>query len=230
MNITLASSFRNSVPTLQRYLSQCSDLDTLLYHAGHRLSFVWGEGDSTDGTLKMLTAAKWRFKAEIVDCTHGGGEWGSVVSAQRFRQLAHVGNTIWQALPDNADCVIYVESDLIWQPATVLGLIERLAAYPAISPMVLLGRAGWPTTAYYDVWATRKDGRHFGHYVPYHPCYRTDAPFMVDSTGSCMVLRAELARKLYFPEADVFVGLSRLIYENGENLWIDPTVPPVIHN
>lgn len=227
MNITLCSAFRNSVANghLFRYLVQCHDLDTALYHAGHRLSFVWGEGDSTDDTLKVLTAAKWRFKAQVVDCTHGGADYPSIVLAERFRQLASVGNTIWSAIPEQAEAVVYVESDLVWEAATLATLVERLTEYPAIGPMIMLDREGWPRkTAYYDVWATRQAGQHFEHRPPYHPCYRPDAPFMVDSTGSCMALRADLARKVYFPDADVFVGLSRLIYENGESLWIDPAL------
>lgn len=229
MNITLASAFRNSTSYLARYLSQCDALDTLLYHAGHRLSFVWGEGDSTDNTLAMLRAATWRFKAEIVDCTHGGADYPSVVRAERFKQLAHVGNVIWRAIPETAEAVVYVESDLIWEPATMLGLIERLAEYPAISPMVLLARAGWGKGVnFYDTWAARKDGRHFEHRPPHHPCYRPDAPFMVDSMGSVMAFRGDIARKLKIDD-DVFVGMCRHIYEMGESVWIDPKLI-VIHN
>ena len=224
MNITLASAFRDSVPYLQRYLSQCSDLDTLLYHAGHKLSFVWGEGDSADSTLAMLTAAKWRFKADVVDCTHGGGEWGSVVRAERFRQLAHVGRVIWGALPESADVVVYCESDLVWEPATMLGLIERVGEYPAISPMVFLDRAGWSKKAWYDTWGgVGMDGQHFEHRPPYNAGYNPDRPFQVRSMGSCMAFRSDIARKLKIDER-VFQGMCAQIYEMGESVWIDPAL------
>ncbi len=225
MNITLASAFRNSVPYLQRYLSQCDALVDALYYAGHRLSFVWGEGDSTDSTLAMLRAATWRFKADIVDCTHGGAEqYGSVVRAERFKQLAHVGAVIWKAIPDDCDVFVYVESDLIWEPATILGMVERLGEYPAISPMVLLDRTGWSKKAFYDTWGgVGMDGRHFEHQPPYNAGYNPDQPFQVRSMGSCMAFRGDIARRLKIDD-DVFQGICRQIYEMGHTVHIDPTL------
>ena len=224
MNITLCSAFRNSTPYLARYFNQINDLDYALHSQGHKLQLVWGEGDSSDGTLTMLKGAQFRFRAQLVDCTHGGAEHGSVVSAERFRQLAHVGNTILQAVPEETDALLWVESDLIWHPATLLGLPNRLSVYPAVCPKILLKRAGWPAYTWYDTWAFRLDGKHFDHRRPYHPAHDGVSILRIDSGGSCMAIRGELAQKVSFPEEDVFVGLSRQLYEHGGSLWLDPTI------
>lgn len=224
MNITLCSAFRDSTPYLQRYFAQVNALDDALYEQGHRLSFVWGEGDSTDATKNTLLAACYRFRATVVDCAHGGKAYGSVINAQRFRQLAHVGKCIFAAIPEEADLVVYVESDLIWEPATLLALIERVmnGECSVIAPMVFLRRAGWPADSFYDGFCFRAEDRHFAHQPPYHPAYRPDRPFRVDSVGSCVVMRGEIARSLIFDEQTIFPDLCGQIRAGGDSVWVDP--------
>lgn len=223
MNITLCSAFRDSTPYLATYFNQVNALDYELHKRGHKLSFVWGEGDSVDGTLRMLEGAKFRFRATVIDCTHGGAAIGSVVSEERFKQLGYVGQCIWSAIPDNSDAVVWVESDLLWQPETLAGLVDNLEEYPAISPMIMLDRAGWGKKTWYDTWAARKDGIHFAHRPPYHPCYVADQPFRVDSTGSVMAIRGDIARQLVIDER-VLVGMCAQIYELGHSVWINPAL------
>lgn len=224
MNITLCSAFRDSTPYLQPYFAQVNALDDALYDLGHRLSFVWGEGDSTDATKATLLAACYRFRAVVVDCAHGGKAYGSVINAQRFRQLAHVGKRIFAAIPEEADIVAYVESDLIWESATLLALIERVASEAAavIAPMVFLRRDGWPVDSFYDGYCFRAEDRHFAHYPPYHAVYRPDRPFRVDSVGSCVVMRGEIARSLTFDEQTIFPDLCGQIRAAGHSVWVDP--------
>ena len=224
MNITLCSAFRDSTPYLPRYFCQVNALDFALYEQGHRLGFVWGEGDSTDRTLTTLRAANYRFRAHLVDCTHGGPAYGSVISAQRFRQLAHVGKRIFSAITEEADIVAYVESDLIWEPTTLLALIERVTSGQAatIAPMVLLRRAGWPADSFYDGYCFRAEDRHFAHYPPYHAVYRPDQPFQVDSVGSCVVVSGKIARSLHFDEQTIFPDLCGQIRAAGHGVWVDP--------
>lgn len=221
-SICLCSAFRNSCGYLSRYFYQCHQLDALLHEKGHRLRFVWGEGDSTDATLKTLQSATYRFRASIVDCTHGGADYPSIVLEERWKQLAHVGRCIFAAIPTDADAVVYVESDLAWEAQTLVTLIDRLTDYPAISPMIMLERKGWPSDSFYDTFVFRRAGRHFEHRPPYHWCYQPDVPFRVDSAGSCMAMRGEIARGLQFDEQTIFLDLCRQIYANGGSVWVDP--------
>lgn len=225
MNITLCSAFRNSMPYIERYMVQVLQLNLALADRDDNLSCIWGEGDSTDGTLNRLALsvqfAPW--PATIVDCTHGGADYPSIVLAERWRQLAHVGRCIWGAIPTNADAVVYAESDIAWDAQTLVALIDRLADYPAISPMIMLERRGWPAgRSFYDTFVFRKDGKHFGHHPPYHPCYRPDRPFPIDSAGSVMAMRGDVARGLQFDEQTIFPDLCRQVYANGGSVHVDP--------
>jgi hypothetical protein len=128
---------------------------------------------------------------------------------------------MWAHIPQDADAVVYVESDLIWEPETLLTLTDRLQDYPAISPMVYLRRQGFGQNAFYDTYCYRKNGKQFGHYPPYVEGFDADKPFMVDSAGSCMAMRGELAKGLTWDEK-VFVGICGQIYDNGGSVWCDP--------
>lgn len=225
MNITLCSCFRNSTGYLDRYFAQTEALALLLYQRGDWLTLVLGYGDSTDDTDELLfDAAAGSTGAILVDCTHGGAAIGSVVSAERFKQLAHCGNQVLAAIPKTADVVLWVESDLLWLPETMLTLVDHLDKYPAVCPLVLLDRAGWAKNSFYDTWAARIGGVHFEHRYPYHKGFDPKKPFKVDSMGSCIAMRADIAREVNFPDEDVFVGLCAQIYANGDSLWLDPAV------
>ena len=220
MNITLCSSFRNATGYLQRYLRQCDALDTLLYHAGHRLSFIWAEGDSTDSTMKALHAARWRFKSTIVDATHGGPAFESIVSVKRFAQLAYVANKVWELLPQEAAVVIWAESDLIWEPAMMVRLIERLQEVPVVGPMVFDSP---PAKTYYDVHVHRRNGQQFTKQPPYHAdiAGANGGLLEMDSIGSIVAMRGDVARAVWVPMEDVLVGTCRMIRELGHKIYLD---------
>ena len=224
-SVCLCSAFRDAVPYLDRYLEQTTELYRTLDARGHNLHCVWGEGDSTDETAERLAwaAAYARWPITVVDCTHGGPAFGSIESAQRFRQLAHVGRCIWAAIPADSDAVVYVESDLIWDAATLLALLDRLIDYPAICPMVFLRRAGWHENSFYDTFAAvGLNGRHFTHHPPYHAEYVPDRPFPVASMGSCMALRGAIARRIIFDDSTIFPDICRQIAAGGDGVYIDP--------
>jgi hypothetical protein len=228
VKVVLASAFRDATPYLGRYADQVIALNDALHSQGHKLHCLWGEGDSTDHTLTALRALRWRLNSQVIDVTHGGKKYGSIVNDRRFQQLAHVGNTLWAALPGDADAVIWVESDLIWEPATLLALVDHTAVYPCVAPMILdrLPDTGAQANAtFYDVYAYRRRGIAFTKAPPYHP----DLPAVtrmvrMDSVGSCLAMRGRVAHGLYFPVNDVIVGLCAQIREKGESVWLDKTL------
>jgi hypothetical protein len=227
MNITLCSAFRNSESYLDRYLRQASSLDVALARRMDSLNFILGEGDSTDSTADRLEYFLRGADGIAPDCSHGGSEFGSVEHPGRFKQLAYVANRIWMCIPDNSDVVLWVESDLIWDADTMVKLIDHTATYPAISPMVYLQRDEWPLDAFYDVFAFREGGRRFTHGKPYHACYDPVNPFRVDSAGSAMAIRGDIARRILWDE-QVFVGACAQIYKLGGAVYVDPKLS-VIH-
>ena len=220
MNVTLISCFRNAESYIDRYFDQIDHLADSIEMRGDCLNLIWGEGDSTDYTLLQLQrAVRWlNLATQIVDCTHGGPVFGSVVNEQRFRQLAHVGNCMWKAIPADADVVLYVESDLIWDAETMLRLIDDLQRVPAVAPVVMELSTG----GFYDTFCFRKDGAQFKKYPPYHPGL-TGGMVELDSAGSCVAMNADLARHLVWDER-VFVGICQQIRELGGSLWLNPNL------
>lgn len=229
MNVTLCSAFRNASGYIGRYFHQVSDLENSLFLRGDRLSAIWCEGDSTDDTWRILNnfcegagnITDSLYASCLFQHAHGGADFGSIVNAERFANLADVWNAIWQRIPDNADAVLFVESDLVWEPETMLALLDDLAHVPAVAPMVMHG--GFKPNAYYDSWGYRKDGERFKRYPPYFDGWPVTELAPIDSAGSCIAMRGDLARQLTWPAEDVCVGVCRQIYEHGGSVWLDPT-------
>jgi hypothetical protein len=215
----LCSSFRNASSYIDHYFEQVEGLACLLAARGDRLALILGYGDCEDDTAERLwEAASFAVGALLVECNHGGPWFGPVVDAQRFKQLAFVANRVWRCVPAEADAVLWVESDLIWAPATLLALVDDLQAVPAAAPMVMDG-----PESFYDVWAYRRCGRHFTKQPPYHPDLMAEASDLLplESAGSCLAIRGSTARQLSFPEEDVFVGFCRKLYQIGDSVWLN---------
>lgn len=222
-SVVLCSSFRNSSNYIERYFEQVNTLNKLLTERDDSLSLVLGYGDSTDDTDALLTEqTKSGVKATMVDATHGGKAFGSIVDAERFKQLAYVANTVLASLPDDADVVIWCESDLIWDAETLVKLIDRLKKVSCVAPMIMELSTG----GFYDTWAFRRAGMPFEKQSPYHPSLNpfNDDLIRMDSVGSCVAMRADIARRVNLPDEDVIVGMCRQIYEMNESVWLDSSL------
>lgn len=225
MNVTIVSAFRQSAGSqIDRYFDQIERLGWALGSRGDTLHLILGYGDSTDGTgEELFEACQYRFPAHLMEVSHGGPHFGSIEDAQRFRQLACVGNKLWAAIPPDANVVALVESDLIWEPKVMMALIDHLATYPVIAPLIM---DLTPPDRFRDVYAFRRNGVRFTNHAPYHADLNGEV-LQVDSAGSVLVMRAELARKARFPEEDVIVGFCREIYEQGGEVYVDPTLKAI---
>ena len=215
MFIELASVFSTATKYLPVFHQQVTSLQDALTSDGHELHLILVEGDSRDNTWDELH--RLFPSADIIKRAHGGPRYGSVVNTDRFRQLSYVGNGVFERV--SGDVLVYVESDLLWDANTIRLLISRLERVPAVVPMVF-----YEDNAFYDVWAFRKDGVRFNHHPPYHTAIHSGELAQLDSAGSCMVMRGEMAKVVSFPPEDCFVGLCRLAYENGFSIWLDPTL------
>lgn len=191
------------------------------------LSLVLGYGDSTDDTDAMLfEATSGGIGARLIDVTHGGEVYGSIVDERRFRQLAYIGNKIFANIPDDVDAVVWCESDLIWEPKTMMALIDRLQDYPAVAPMVMhagnpgLYPGGGPF--FYDSYCHRRNGQRFSNTPPYHPELGADM-LQMDSAGSVLAMNAGLVKHIKIG-SDVLIGACRQIYELGGSVWLDPAL------
>lgn len=221
MNVVMCSCFRNSVSYIPRYFDQTEALAMALYQRGDLLSLVLGYGDSTDGTDAMLfEAATLSIGARLIDCSHGGPAYTSVVDADRFKQLSYIGNLIFANVPVDAGAVIWCEADLVWEPGVIVKLINHLSWHAAAAPMVMEKSSG----GFYDVFSHRLNGVNFQKYPPYFPGWPTSKMTKLTSAGSVLAMRGNIARKIVVPQEDVIVGVCRQIYENGGEVWLDPTL------
>lgn len=161
---------------------------------------IAGEGDSVDATRELLASGGRAFglHVRIVDCTTGAPRYGSVETAERMSALSSVANRMLDAISDDTDYVVYVESDLDWSADVIAQIIRRLSnqhVYDVISPLVFAGQY------FYDVWGFRGlDGERFSPFAPFHRSIhqawtesgRTEL-VEVSSLGSCLVMRRSAA-------------------------------------
>ncbi len=186
MNVVVGSAFRNMERQLPSYFERVASLAALMPE--HSVRVIAVEGDSVDGTRRALDN-DWGVPVQRIEHDHGKKEWGSVVDQERMRELSAVGNQTFANVRDDDDILVYVESDLLWRPRTMLGLIALVGTdTDVVAPLVFRDRV------FYDIWAFRKDGRKFTANTPYHPDLNMSGVTEIDSAGSCLVMRAHVAR------------------------------------
>lgn len=216
MNIVIGSAFRQSTGYLRRYLNQVASLRA---HAGvdHYVRLIAVEGDSTDGTRDALEsqAAEFGLPLDTIIYNHGLPWFGSTEDALRLRTLSHIGSLALAAVTDLDDVFVWVESDLIWDAHTIGSLIDMAVRrdddFDIFSPMVFAG------AHFYDIWGFRKDGERFGPFAPF--ARLNDGLTEIDSAGSCLVMRAEVVRRIPMKE-NGWVGWSEEARHAGYRLAV----------
>lgn len=224
MKFVLASIFRNSAGYVDRYVRQARMLQAAIRNLNpvdtHSLRLVLTEGDSTDDTYNLLdlALAGYNFDYDLGQVNHGGPSFGSIDNEQRWRNISKVCNATLDRIRPDDDVVIYVESDLLWGPSVILNLIRHLWSVNAVAPMCFHA----PTGLFYDTWGYRKNGKPFQQQPPYHVDLH-DILTPIDSAGSCIVMRASVAREARFtpPEWGI-VGFGDNMNSKGYQLWLDP--------
>jgi hypothetical protein len=218
VNVVIGSAFRNATPYLIRYLNQVARLKLQLGKA-HTVRVIAAEGDSSDSTRAMLESVQG-IDIQIVPCDHGGPVFGSTEHVDRLTALSKIGNAIFNAVRETDDVLVYVESDLVWDSVTVAKLIEHTATRPndVFAPLVFAG------ANFYDVWGFRGlDGERFSPFAPYHSSL-SDGFTEVSSVGSCLVMRAEVARKCRIKNGYCLVGWCEDARANGYHVVVDPSL------
>lgn len=222
MRVTIGSAFRNSARNqhLGRYEAQLFQLRDLLRVHGHSLDVVFVEGDSVDTTARNLADILRRFgPGRLEDVSHGGPVYGSTESPVRMQALCGVGNGILANVPKETDVLVYVESDLIWDPVTIWGLMQRLSSdVDVVAPLIFAGKH------FYDVFAFRGlDGERFSPFVPWHSSFTNAVSPLIEvgSAGSCLVMKGEVARTCRIPPEDALVGFCRNAKSAGYRIWVD---------
>lgn len=193
MNVVLGSAWRNAAGLqTTKYFSQAAALYVDLLKRGHSLRVIAVEGDSVDGTRDCIKAeaARYGLFLDLRTKNHGGPVFSSTEHPERMEALSGVGNEILAGVRNTDDVLVYVESDLIWKPDTIVRCIDQLGTgIDVVAPMTFAGEH------FYDVWAFRVNGSRFGPFAPFYDRLRLDSLTPVDSVGSCLVMKADVARK-----------------------------------
>jgi hypothetical protein len=220
MNVAIGSAFRNCAGIVSRWQHQ---VEMLQEHLGPlHLLMIWG--DCIDGTLQRLMQAASDLRpasAQFVERSHGGPVFHSTENPDRMKALSFVGNGILESVDDDIDVLIYVESDLVWDPKTMVHLIDRLR-FPdvdMVSPLIFAG------DLFYDVWGHRGlDERRLSPFHPHHPDVKFDGALTpMSSVGSCLVMRGEVARRCRIIEDNALVGFCKDVRTKGFHIWLDAT-------
>lgn len=221
MRVVIASAFRNAAGRqVARWLEQvCALRDALYQDASTYLRAVAVEGDSTDATRTQLQcgAAAAGLDFHLLTCNHGGPVYPSVEDPARLAALSRVGNAILSSVRETDDILIYVESDLIWTPDTMITLIATVlrGESDVIAPLVFAGEL------FYDVFLYRRNGIRFSPFAPYHPDLN-GMPLLVDSVGSCLVMRADVARQCRMID-NALLDFCQDVRSKGYAIKVDPS-------
>jgi hypothetical protein len=220
--VAIGSAFRNSASwQVERYFTQVYRYEKELIKHGWGCRVIAVEGDSiTDETRQSIE--KWAdiycIELNLVQANHGGPEFGSVESLERFAALSKVGNAILERVEVDDDIVVYVESDLLWRPDTLLRLGSQVLEkdLDVVSPLVFAGQH------FYDVWGFRGlDNARFAPFHPYHSMLNLDGLTEVSSVGSCLVMRAQVANDCRIIDNECLVGFCKDARNKGYKIWVD---------
>lgn len=224
MIVAMASILRNAEGYLDRYLHQAERLREALAARGDTLVLRIAEGDSQDGTWARLTeAVRDTPGMAVFKLDHGGPAFGSIDDPTRWANIARTWNRLLDRIKeDDFDALIYVEADLLWEPATMVRLLERLndSTRPVdiVAPMSM-HVAGF----FYDTWGYRVAGQRFGPNPPYYAGLASLGPgelLRIDSAGSCQAMRDVVARRCRLSEQDAMIGHD--VAAKGFGFWLDP--------
>jgi hypothetical protein len=218
VKLVVGSFFRNtSRDGVKHYFRQVDALARELYSSEDVVQVMSVEGDSRIPTRDFLKTELDRRRGTLIIHEHGGPVFGSTEAPERFKAMAGVGNAFLSNVPEDADIVLYVESDLRWSAQTMLQLIEKVSLeVDVVAPLVFAGQN------FYDVFAFRGlDGQRFAPFPPYHSQLNGFTEVM--SVGSCLVMDANVARTTRIPDTDGLVGFCRNARSQGYRIWVDPT-------
>lgn len=227
MKLVILSLFRNSAGyPIRRYMRQVAELQELAEAYDLKIHLIAVHGDCTDDTKGQLMdgATSRNIAMTLVERSHGGPVFGSTEHPERLKALSYVINGGLEAVTEDVDAVFYVESDLHWEPRTVLSLLEHVQddGNPMVAPLVFAGEH------FYDIFVFRKNGVRFSPFHPYHKDLELNGLTSVDSVGSAFMMRGEVARHCRIHDDRALLGFSQNVWDQGFSVKVDARLQ-VVH-
>lgn len=200
MRIVVGSALRNMSGRVNGWFRQIHDLKQ---HAGeaHELRVIAVHGDSMDETERELHqfGELWEMPLEIVEHSHGHQVFASTEEPLRMEALSGVLRAGMGAVKKDDDVLVWIESDLLWEPhdiGSVIDIVDRGDDdFDVVAPLVFAG------DLFYDVWGFRgMDGERFSPWAPYHSSMQPHGLTEVKSVGSCLVMKGDVAMSVKTPQ------------------------------
>jgi len=226
MNLVIGSCFRDSSDEyMDAYFSRIYMLRQST-SSDVKIRLLLVEGDSVDSTTWVRLNRKLGEHnlsgSQVILRDHGHPVYGSVATPERLSSFAYAANGIWENLEPSDDLLFYVESDIIWSPQTLAAMVQDLqpsnADWSIIAPMVHEISTG----GFYDTWGFRRHGIHWTKHDG-HPT--VDAGWQgiveMDSVGSCLLIRTEVARQFRLTPEESLVGFCKLASQAGYRIGMD---------
>jgi glycosyltransferase involved in cell wall biosynthesis len=185
MRILIASPIRNIGPWALKFLSTIIALNS---NPHLDIKYLFIEGNSTDGTYKILS--KWADNYKQVTLIKHDLPKEMVTKDRVMESIELIID-----LAGDTDYIMLVDADILEVPDNMpLTLIENMAKYKAdiIAPYVLIEG----TNKFYDTYVFRTtDKKLFRSEPPYTP-NNYNTPFEVSSVGTCMLFKAGVFMKV----------------------------------
>ena len=130
MNKTLAilSLWRDSESYIIDSLNQFEEMEAALSQQNVGCVYGFYENDSKDGTANLLQHWLKDHIGFVISERIGSPKWGSVASLERVRYQARYRNIVLDYFNNyyNFDYLLVADSDVIWEPSLITGMIDRL--------------------------------------------------------------------------------------------------------
>jgi hypothetical protein len=211
-NGVIMSIWRNDTA---RFLPQrVAHLLSKKHHGG--LRWVWVVGDSDDETEHYLRCVQMIHREKDIEIVRHDTNIVGNEPPIRMRRLSETVNAGFDRVRSNDDFWIMHESDLISPPDLIRQL--RLMGTEVNAGWVWLGGV------FYDTWAYRANGQNFSNHAPYHPIYRDDKVFEVDSAGSVLMFPANELRAGVRCEKMAVVELCEKMKARGRRFYVNPMI------
>lgn len=216
--VVMCSMWRNDA---DRHLADRVEHLLLKAESWPNTRFLWLVADSCDNTGELLYGLSTGY--DNVTILEFRTDVDGDDASSRLRRLSQTANRYFENVQPSDDLIVVHESDI----ASPYDLLPRLITHAQNGYCPI---AGWPVleirpgaTLFYDCWAYRRDGQRFSNHSPYHPCYRSDRPFELDSFGTLFMMDARDAKHIHMNDRAV-LDLCRQLKEQGRTLWCDPAL------
>ncbi len=222
--VAITSIIRNEEKhgNLKKFLDCCEKLEQ--YHKD--IVYIFIEGDSSDNTYNVLLEwLKPRKDYILKKIDRKKPCFSKDKSSERTIYFAELRNMLVDlaiSIPDITE-ILMIDANYDWK-GDLISSLRKINA-DIVAPLAVMHRDRNGRHLFYDVWAFRKDGKHFSQYYPYIKDLITGKPTIIDSAGGGYLIKRKVldAKVRYNGEKDCEHAIfCRRARKKGFTIKINP--------